>query len=143
MANRTWQLAAAVWLSASVVPGATGWQAAKAGCYPGLGDCAGSGTAGPVPLPTPPQQQAPQQQAPPVESSVEYLFVGPVFPPDPWLSLRSEPSSSEGYQIMKMPEGTLFRLLAKEGDWYQVQLRDGRAGWAHSRWIKCCRYLKP
>jgi Bacterial SH3 domain len=94
----------------------------RAACYPGLGDCT-----------TEPKQET---------SQIEYYYVGPVFPPDPWLALRSEPSSTAGYQIMKMPEGTIFRRLDVSGQWYKVQLRDGRTGWAHSKWIKCCQYLK-
>jgi hypothetical protein len=101
---------------------------ASAACYPGLGDCNSF-----------PQPHNPQQPRDPVK----YYYVGPVFPPDPWLALRSEPSSNAGRQIMKMPEGTLFRLLDTRGDWYRVQLKDGQKeiGWAHRHWIKCCRYL--
>jgi hypothetical protein len=96
---------------------------ALAQCYPGLGDCSAPDSGG--------QQPAGQR----------YYYVGPVHPPDPWLALRSEPSSSAGYRIMKMPEGTLFRLLGTSGKWYKVQLRDGTSGWAHSDWIRCCKVL--
>jgi hypothetical protein len=74
------------------------------------------------------------------EETARYYYVGPVHPPDPWLALRSQPSSTRGYQIMKMPEGTMFRLLRKKGRWYKIQLRNGLTGWAHSGWIRCCRY---
>lgn len=127
---------AALAFSVSAVIGAIGSSPANAACYPGLGDCTDADKPAAAPLPTPPAQASQQP-------TVEYYYVGPVFPPDPWLALRSEPSSSAGYQIMKMPEGTLFRRLDARGDWYRVQLRDGRSGWAHSRWIKCCQYLKP
>lgn len=96
---------------------------APAQCYPGLGDCSAPDSGG--------QQPAGQR----------YYYVGPVHPPDPWLALRSEPSSSSGYRIMKMQEGTLFRLLGTSGKWYKVQLRDGTSGWAHSDWIRCCKTL--
>jgi hypothetical protein len=96
-------------------------------CYPGLGDCS---TNQPTPS-VPPQQTSP--------AAIEYYYVGPVFPPDPWLALRSEPSSTSGYQIMQMPEGTLFVVLGTKGKWYKVQLRDGRVGWAHSNWVRCCK----
>jgi hypothetical protein len=104
---------------------ALGASLASSACYPGLGDCDGS--------------QVPNSPKP--HNSMKYYYVGPVFPPDPWLALRSEPSSNAGYQIMKMPEGTLFQLLDTRGDWYRVQLRSGQTGWAHSHWIKCCQYL--
>jgi Bacterial SH3 domain len=91
---------------------------ALAQCYPGLGDCSGPDSGG-----------------------QRYYYVGPVRPPDPWLALRSEPSSSSGHRIMKMPEGTLFRLLGASGKWYKVQLRDGTTGWAHGDWIRCCKVL--
>jgi len=98
----------------------------RSACYPGLGDCSNK----------------PEQPPPPPAEGTQYYYVGPVFPPDPWLALRSEPSSTSGYQIMKMPEGTLFRRLEVRGQWYKLQLRDGQIGWAHSGWIKCCRYVK-
>lgn len=97
---------------------------ALAQCYPGLGDCSGPGPGrGPGP------------------GGERYYFVGPVHPPDPWLALRTEPSSSSGSRIMEMPEGTLFRLLGTSGKWYKVQLRDGTVGWAHGGWIRCCKVV--
>ncbi len=74
-------------------------------------------------------------------TQVEYHFVGPVSPPDDWLSLRTFPSDKLGSRIMKMPEGTLFTVVEKRGDWWFVQLRDGKTGWAHKNWIRCCKYL--
>ena len=74
-------------------------------------------------------------------TQVEYYFVGPVNPPDDWLSLRTSPSDKLGSRIMKMPQGTLFRVTEKRGDWWFVQLRDGKSGWAHSLWIRCCKYF--
>ena len=115
---------------------------ALAACYPGLGDCADGDKPQAVPLPTEPAPP-PRQPEPAKPATVEYHYVGPVFPPDPWLALRSMPSGKAGYQIMKMPEGTLFRLLETRGSWYHVQLRDGTTGWAHSGWIKCCKYAEP
>jgi hypothetical protein len=111
------------WLLSTIIGAgcAFGPMAACAACYPGLGDC----NTGPEP-----------------SNQTKYYYVGPVFPPDPWLALRSEPSSKAGYQIKQMPEGTLFRLLDTSGEWYKVQLQDGQIGWAHSHWIKCCQYLK-
>jgi hypothetical protein len=84
--------------------------------------------------------QRPQPQPPPPPATA-YYFVGPVLPPDPWLALRSEPSDRAGVRLMKMPEGTLLRLLETRDKWYKVELRDGSVGWAHSGWIRCCKYL--
>lgn len=79
----------------------------------------------------PPRRNAPKRLT-------RYHYVGPVFPPDPWLALRTAPTTRQGRRLMKMPEGTLFRKLDQSGKWFKVELRDGRVGWAHSGWIKCC-----
>src|SRR5207249_2745344 len=94
----------------------------------------------PPPEPNPPEPQPSPQPQPVPQAQVEYSFVGPVFPPDPWLALRSQPASNQGQQIMQMPEGTLFEVLRRQGAWAYVRLRDGTEGWAHSGWIKCCKY---
>jgi hypothetical protein len=97
---------------------------AVAQCAPGVGTCVPSSEDGPHG-----QQEHPE----------EFYYVGPVRPPDPWLALRSEPSSSSGHRILEMPEGTLFRRLGASGPWYRVQLLDGTVGWARADWIRCCR----
>jgi hypothetical protein len=129
-----WKSVAALRIGTTFIVGMVCSCSAMALCYPGLGDCTDPNkpSAAPLPTPTPPQQPM-----------SEFYYVGPVFPPDPWLALRSEPSSTAGYRITKMPEGTLFRRLDVRGEWYKVQLQDGQTGWANSRWIKCCRYLRP
>lgn len=68
-----------------------------------------------------------------------FHYVGQLNPPDPWLALRSEPSSTRGHRIMKMPSGTLLRQLERRGFWWYVELTTGERGWAHSKWIKCCK----
>ncbi len=92
-------------------------------------------TPAPPPIPTPPPAPPPQ---PP---QIAYHFVGPVSPPDPWLALRTRPSSRDGQRIRQMAEGTLFEVIGQQGVWYNVRLRDGTTGWAHSNWIRCCRTL--
>ena len=119
--------------------------AVLAQCYPGLGNC-GAGGEQTAPPSAPSNGNAPAgtgsaNSGPRTGQQAEYSFVGPVSPPDPWLALRSEPSSSSGFQKKKMPEGTPFRVLRTNGVWYFVQLQDGTTGWAHSRWIRCCKYL--
>jgi hypothetical protein len=111
--------------------------AARAQCYPGL--------ACPTEQ-TPPPQQAPQRTAPEpaapsqaAKTGGEWHYVGPVAPPDDWLSLRTVPSEKGGARIMKMPTGTLFRVREKRDPWWFVELRDGTTGWAHSNWIRCCK----
>jgi hypothetical protein len=84
-----------------------------------------------VPPSTPPQPQG----------QVEYSYVGPVGPPDPWLALRDQPSGSQGRRLSQMPEGTLFQVLRQQGQWAYVRLRDGTEGWANTSWIRCCKYL--
>ena len=41
--------------------------------------------------------------------------------------------------VVKMPQGTPFRILQRQGAWAYVQLRDGTEGWANSAWIQCCK----
>ena len=92
-----------------------------------------------------PQPQADQPEPEPepqpsvTRTTRTYHFVGPVNPPDPWLALRTRPSSKSGRRIAKMPEGTLFEVIGRRGRWLRVRLRDGRIGWAHSGWIHCCQ----
>ncbi len=116
----------------ALVAGASlGLTQAEAQCYPGL------------PCPGQPDGQngaGASTTAPAAQAKVEYHYVGPVFPPDPWLALRSVPAPKGGKQLMKMPEGTLFQVKEKRGKWWFVELRDGTRGWAHSDWIQCCKH---
>lgn len=102
----------------------------QAQCYPGL-PCPGGQTA--------PADRASPTETPRGSFGENYHYVGAVLPPDPWLALRSEPSSTSGHRIMKMPEGTLLRQLERRGVWWYVELTTGERGWAHSKWIKCCK----
>lgn len=114
---------------------------AQAQCYPGL----------PCPDGQAPPENSGQQGSPDnATGSVEkprgsfgenFHYVGPLSPPDPWLALRTEPSSTSGSRIMKMPQGTLLRQLERRGFWWYVELTTGERGWAHSKWIKCCKKL--
>ena len=110
---------------------------AGAQCYPGLAcpdqDGSQAGTGG--------GNAGGQSSAKTQGSGAQYHYVGPVFPPDPWLALRTVPSSSGGKTLMKMPQGTLFKVNEKRGKWWHVELRDGQSGWAHSDWIVCCKTL--
>ena len=128
-------------LASALLLAALSGHKAAAQCYPGL--------ACPTPE-TPPQ--TPPPSAPPADrgasqgggsqgakSGVEYHFVGPVLPPDPWLALRTVPSDKGGSRIAKLPEGTLFRVLERRDKWWFVELKDGTTGWAHSNWIRCSR----
>src|SRR5262249_24447028 len=53
-----------------------------------------------VPLPPPPEPPPTPQPQPQPPAQVAYSYVGPVHPPDPWLALRTQPSSTAGQQIM-------------------------------------------
>lgn len=57
---------------------------------------------------------------------------------DNFLALKVAPDV-RSERIAKMGPDTLLKILNARGDWRQVELRDGRTGWAHSRYIKCCR----
>jgi hypothetical protein len=115
-----------------------GGRPAFAQCYPGLAcptqeeqqpPIGGGGTAG--------GESSSRSRA----QGVEYHFVGPVNPPDDWLALRTLPTAKAGERIMKMPAGTLFKVIEKRGEWWFLQLQNGQTGWAHNTWIRCCKYL--
>ena len=57
---------------------------------------------------------------------------------DNFLALKVAPDV-RSERIAKMGPDTPLKILNAQGDWRQVQLKDGRTGWAHSRYIKCCR----
>jgi uncharacterized caspase-like protein len=57
---------------------------------------------------------------------------------DNFLALKVAPDV-RSERIAKMGPDTPLKILGARGDWRQVQLKDGRTGWAHSRYIKCCR----
>jgi len=53
---------------------------------------------------------------------------------DNYLSLRTGPGSR--YQeIARMGPNTLLTVLGRQGSWMNVSMRDGRRGWAYSRYI--------
>ncbi len=115
--------------------------AENASCYPGLPCPGGQGSENRAN----PQGEAHRNPAPAQRSQgsfgQHFHYVGQVNPPDPWLALRTEPSSKRGRRIMKMPQGTLLRQLERRGFWWRVELTTGERGWAHSKWIKCCKTL--
>lgn len=116
---------------------------ARAQCYPGLA-CPTDQTPPAQPEPGPKPRVTPSPgdgDGAGARRGAEYHYVGTVRPPDDWLALRTLPTSREGERIMKMPQGTLFRVMRKRGEWWYVTLRDGTSGWAHSGWIVCCKIV--
>ncbi len=90
-----------------------------------------AGAEGPAPTPAPTPPPVPQ-------AGPEYSYVaGLDTNGDGFLALRSG-TSANAQRIAKMPEGTPLEVLGSEGPWYYVRLLDGREGWAHSDWIRCC-----
>jgi hypothetical protein len=59
---------------------------------------------------------------------------------DNFLALRSGPGTTYP-QLASMESGTLLRIVEARGDWRRVALTDGSEGWAHARWITCCRTI--
>lgn len=75
----------------------------------------------------------------------ETYLVANTRPPDAYLALRSEPSSSLGQRLEKMPNGTPLQVLQRRTNgWWRVRLiSSGVEGWALSRagtreFIVCC-----
>jgi hypothetical protein len=82
------------------------------------------------------------QQSPP---EIKYHVVANTTPPDAFLSLRTDPSSSIGRRIETMPNGTALQVLKTNSDgwWYVRVVASGNEGWTLSgqkdkRWIVCC-----
>jgi uncharacterized caspase-like protein len=85
--------------------------------------------AAPGPTPEPPVQP---------QATAQYSYVGGLDPNgDGFLALRTG-TGNNAQRIAKMTEGTPLEVLGSEGDWDYVRLLDGREGWAHSNWIRCC-----
>jgi hypothetical protein len=82
------------------------------------------------------------QSNPPYNS---YFYVANTMPPDAFLSLRTEPTTEHGLNVMKMPNGTLLQVLQRRDDawWYVRVVPSNKEGWALSGqgdrvWIECC-----
>jgi hypothetical protein len=79
-----------------------------------------------------------QGSRPAADEAVEYHFVAGLDPNgDGFLALRSGYGSG-GERLAKMEEGTLLTVIGRADPWLNVRLQDGREGWAHSNWIRCC-----
>jgi len=59
---------------------------------------------------------------------------------DNWLALKSAPNINAP-RLAKMPPDTLLTVVARQGSWLHVRLRNGSEGWAASRYIACCRNI--
>lgn len=51
------------------------------------------------------------------------------------LNVRKGPGTNYD-RITVISLGTEFTILKKEGDWYNIRLKDGKEGWVHSGFIK-------
>ena len=78
-----------------------------------------------------------------------YYFVANTRPPDAYLALRTQPSSSRGQRITTMPNGTLLEILQRQvnGWWHVRVVATGQEGWAlagegNRVWLKCCQTLR-
>lgn len=58
---------------------------------------------------------------------------------DNWVALRSEPSLTQGFRLMKLGPDALFTVIGRQGVWVNVRLRTGEMGWVHSNFVGCCR----
>ena len=98
-----------------------------------------------TPLPPPVNQQTasrggPARPAPPPE---EFHYVTGLDPNgDNFLALRTGPLPTD-VRIATMGPDTLLRVRESRGVWRRVELIDGMTGWAHSKWIACCRTMAP
>ncbi|MEO8650759.1 MAG: caspase family protein [Hyphomicrobiaceae bacterium] len=99
----------------------------------------------PAVAPPPANQQTatrggPVRPAPPPES---FHYVTGLDPNgDNFLALRTGPLPGD-VRVATMGPDTLLRVRESRGVWRRVELIDGMTGWAHSKWIGCCRTLAP
>lgn len=57
-----------------------------------------------------------------------------------WLALRVGPSfRSTWSETIKIPPQTLLTKRGEQGEWMNVVLPSGEAGWVRSRYVACCR----
>lgn len=86
----------------------------------------------------PEPSSAPARVPPPAEG---YHYVTGLDPNgDNFLALRTG-TAADAVRIATMGPDTLLKVIESRGDWRRVVLLDGTTGWAHGRWIACCRTL--
>jgi hypothetical protein len=79
----------------------------------------------------------PRGMPPPVLE--QYHYVTGLDPKgDNFLALRTGPAPAD-VRIATMGPDTLLKVHESRGPWRRVELIDGMTGWAHSKWIACCR----
>jgi len=93
--------------------------------------CAFAGPAVPV------APQAAQDDSP-------VYFVANTTPPDAFLALRTDPSSTVGVRIATLPNGSTFQILERRPDsWWRIRTTAGQEGWLLSgngdkTWVASC-----
>lgn len=102
--------------------------------------------APPAREPEPPRASKPQagpgqtpERAPARQVSFHYV-TGLDPNGDNFLALRSGPKPAD-IRIATMGPDTLLQVKESSGPWRRVELLDGSTGWAHSKWIACCRSI--
>lgn len=56
-----------------------------------------------------------------------------------WLALRRSPSFHASWSATQIPPDTLLARLGSQGEWMNVALASGEAGWVRARYLACCR----
>jgi hypothetical protein len=51
------------------------------------------------------------------------------------LNVRGGPSTAQA-PVARVKKGDRLLLVGQEGEWYQVRLPDGRAGWVHGKYVR-------
>ena len=85
----------------------------------------------------------PPGATPPTTQTIELHYLTGLDPAgDNWLALRTAPGLS-GRRLAKMGPETLVYVVSRSGDWLEVVVQntrfEGYRGFAHSRYIACCR----
>ncbi len=91
--------------------------------------------------PTTPQATSPARVQPSAPATQSYHYVTGLDPKgDNFLALRAA-TGADGARIATLGPDTLLKVVESRGDWRKVVLLDGTSGWAHGKWIGCCRTM--
>ncbi len=89
----------------------------------------------------PPPPSSPARVPPSTAVSEQYHYVSGLDPKgDNFLALRTG-TGADGVRLATMGPDTLLKVVESRGEWRRVVLLDGLTGWAHGKWIACCRTL--
>jgi uncharacterized protein YgiM (DUF1202 family) len=95
-----------------------------------LGALVACKSAAPPPLVPAPAPVIPAAEAEPAPPPQEYVRVT-----GSRLNVREQPTTSAA-AVARVKKGERLAVLGRDGDWVQVRLTDGTAGWVHGKYVR-------